>query len=77
MSILSLPLMIEIVQISVKDNIHLLLFYLSPLYRTPTRRVLETRCKISKLFSYTNILIQKTAIKLPFLIKVPTYNSQK
>ena len=46
MSILSLPLMIEIVQISVKDNIHLLLLLSEPLKRTPTRRVLETQWQI-------------------------------
>ena len=43
MSILPLPLMIEIVQISVKDNIKCSSYKVEPLKRTPTRRVLETR----------------------------------
>ena len=43
MSKLPITLMIEIVQISVKDNIKCSSYKVEPLKRTPTRRVLETR----------------------------------
>lgn len=46
--------MIEIVQISVKDNIKCSSYKVEPLKRTPTRRVLETRCKSKHIISYSN-----------------------
>ena len=48
--------MIEIVQISVKDNIKCSSYKVEPLKRTPTRRVLETRCKSKHIISYSNEL---------------------
>ena len=73
MSILSLPLMIEIVQISVKDNIHLLLLLSEPLKRTPTRRVLETRCKDS---NNSVKLVYKHRFLNNYLEIIGTYNKK-
>ena len=77
MSKLPITLMIEIVQISVKDNIKCSSYKVEPLKRTPTRRVLETRCKSTHIISYNNGLclnFVKFLIFKPYKTKNPLKN---